>query len=181
MTTGERLIDAAAAVTLRAVGQAVGVSHNTPYRHFKDRAALLAGVAARDLVTFAAIFDEIGRSERPPIEQVREALKSLVTYGEDHPARYHLLFSDPSIGSRGGELELVAMTTFTALSRLVEQAQTSGQLPKLPTAMLTGLIFATVHGLLHFKAGGRMRPEKGLASVVDGADLLLRLLAPARK
>lgn len=46
MTTAKRLIAAASALldaggeeaaTLRAVGHAVGVSHNAPYKHFKDR------------------------------------------------------------------------------------------------------------------------------------------------
>jgi AcrR family transcriptional regulator len=38
-----------AAVTLREVGRLAGVSHNAPYKHFADKQALLAAVAARDL------------------------------------------------------------------------------------------------------------------------------------
>lgn len=55
MTTDKKLIVAAealldaggeSAVTLRAVGSAVGVSHNIPYKHFKGRSAPLAQVRA---------------------------------------------------------------------------------------------------------------------------------------
>jgi AcrR family transcriptional regulator len=54
MTTHKKLIAAAKrlldtggdqAVTLRAVGHACGISHNAPYKHFKNRDALLAAVA----------------------------------------------------------------------------------------------------------------------------------------
>ena len=187
MTTGQRLVEAAtalldrggeAAVTLRAVAHAVGVSHNTPYRHFADRDALLAGVATRDFETLAAAFDEIDLSTRTPIGKVKVALEAFITYGEAHPARYRLLFSDPAIAAAGGRLQAMAMRTFAALARLVAGAQAAGQLPALPTATLTGLIYATVHGLLDLRAGGRMREEKGFSSVVDGVSLLLEIISP---
>lgn len=186
MGTGERLIEAAAAlldkggeaaVTLRAVAQAVGVSHNTPYRHFADRAALLAGVAERDFRGFTVAFHTIERSNQAPMEKVKAALATFVTYGEAHPARYRLLFSDPDIASRGGQLEAVAMETFGAFATLVRMAQEAGPLPALPTATLSGLIYATAHGLLDLKAGGRMREEKGFSNVLDAVSLMLHLIA----
>ena len=186
MGTREKLIDAAAelldeggetAVTLRAVALAVGVSHNAPYRHFADRSALLAGVAERDLRAFTHRFETIGLSDEPPIDKLKSALASFVTYGEAHPARYRLLFSDPDVASRGGQLEAAALQTFKAFANFVHEAQSAGQLPRVPTPQLTGLIYATVHGLLDFQAGGRMRAEKGFTTVLDGASLLLSLIA----
>lgn len=186
MGTGERLIEAAAelldeggeaAVTLRAVAKAVGVSHNAPYRHFADRSELLAGVAERDLREFTVSFNEIESSNRAPIEKVMAVLTAFVTFGEAHPARYRLLFSDPEIASRGGSLEAVAMETFATFARIVRSAQESGHLPELATSTLTSLIYATVHGLLDFKAGGRMKTEKGLSEVMEGVTLMLDLIA----
>lgn len=187
MGTSDKLVDAAAAlldaggeaaVTLRAVAQAVGVSHNAPYRHFADRAALLGSVAERDFRTFSNAFDEIGRSDRTAIGKVTAALEAFITYGEEHPARYRLLFSDPDIASRGGSLETAAMETFAEFSALVAAGQAAGQLPNHPTAALTGLIYATVHGLLDLRAGGRMRQEKGFSNALAGTTLLLDLISP---
>lgn len=186
MGTGERLIEAAAAlldsggeaaVTLRAVAKAVGVSHNAPYRHFADRSELLARVAEQDLRDFTVSFEDIEASSRAPIEKVRAVLTAFINFGEAHPARYRLLFSDPQIASRGGALEAAAMETFETFARIVKSAQESGQLPDLATPTLTSLIYATVHGLLDFKAGGRIRAEKGLSDVLDGATLMLGLIA----
>ena len=186
MGTSEKLIDAAAAlldqggeaaVTLRAVAQAVGVSHNAPYRHFPDRSALLAAVAERDLRAFTADFEAIGRSDRMPMDKVKAALATFIAYGEAHAARYRLLFSDPDIASRGGQLEASALETFAGLARLVQEAQEAGHLPTLPAPTLTGLIYATIHGLLDLRSGRRLRQEKGFTSVLDGASLLLELIS----
>lgn len=189
MTTGNRLIEAAAAlldsggesaVTLRAVAHAVGVSHNAPYRHFVDRAALLAAVAGRDFLVLTDAFAAIDRSKRAPIAKVRDALNALIAYGERYPARYRLLFSDPDIASRGGELENAAMATFAAFARIIAGAQASNDLPALSTPRLTGLLYATVHGLIDLQAGGRLRSEKGLSKAADGVKALLDIIAPRR-
>ena len=186
-TTGYKLVEAAAAlldrggdaaVTLRAVAQAVGVSHNTPYRHFADRAALLAAVAERDFAGLTDTFDAIDRSRRQPLAKVKDALDAFVVYGETYPARYRLLFSDPDIASRGGGLEAAAMRSFAAFAKIIKGAQADGHLPaSMPTATLTGLVFATVHGLLDLQAGGRMREEKGLSKAAAGVAVLLELIA----
>ncbi len=187
MGTKDKLVEAAAAlldeggeaaVTLRAVAQRVGVSHNAPYKHFEDRAALLAGVAEKDFSDFSATFAAIQRSSQPAIEKVEAALEAFVSYGEVHPARYRLLFGDPDIASRGGQLEDVAMQTFADFAALVAGAQETGDLPAVPVATLTSLIYASLHGLLDLRAGGRMRAEKGFTSVRDGVFLLLALIKP---
>ena len=82
LNTGERLVEAAAAlldsggeaaVTLRAVAQAVGVSHSAPYRHFADRAALLAAVAERDFGTLTDAFSAADKTRRKIVVLVPEA------------------------------------------------------------------------------------------------------------
>src|ERR1700734_2749489 len=104
MTTAKRLIAAASAlldaggeeaVTLRAVGQAVGLSHNAPYKHFKDRSALLAAVAMVDFKMLAEAFIGIRQSSSKPTSKLKRALRRMIDYGREHPARYRLLFSNP--------------------------------------------------------------------------------------
>lgn len=189
MTMRERLVEAAAtlldaggdaAVTLRAVGRAAGVSHNAPYRHFADRAALLAGVAERDFMALTDAFAAIGEERGSPLDRFRRALDAFVDYGTANPDRYRLLFGDPAIASHGGGLEATALGTFAAFARLVADAQESRDLPAMDTAALAGLIFASVHGLIDLQSGGRLRAEKGITDGRKGVATLMALLTSPR-
>ena len=85
MKTSERIIESAvklldsggvAAVTLRAVGQASGVSHNAPYKHFENRDALLGAVATREFQKLAATFTAFGRERVQPLTKLKRALQA---------------------------------------------------------------------------------------------------------
>lgn len=184
-TTKERLVAAAsdlldgggqAAVTLRAVAEAVGVSHNAPYRHFRDRSALLAAVAERD-------FDGLRQAFQPAHDQkdARSSLKAavmvMIAYAREHPARYRLLFSDPKLVSVDGTLEIAAFSSFQAFAAIVQRCQAGKILRSIETARMTGLIYATLHGAIDLELGGRAKKAKGLGSIEATVDLLLDLLA----
>ncbi len=184
--TDKKLIAAAAAlldaggesaVTLRAVGNAVGVSHNAPYKHFKDRSALLAAVAIEDFTMLTSVFVGVGQSSSAPLDKLRQALAEVADYGHKHPSRYRLLFSDPGIAAKGGALEEAAMQSFAALASIIAECQSSHNLLEMPNAALTSLLYATVHGLIDLKASGRMRSEKGFTSVDASVELLISLLS----
>lgn len=187
--TGERLVEAAAslldgggiqAVTIRAVAERVGVSHNAHSRHFKDRAALLAAVGARDFAMLTGEFERAGRGRTRPITALKAATKAFIAYGRSHPARYRLLFSDPDIASSGGALEQQATAAFAAFSQLVRAAQHAGDLPPIDPIQLTAILYATLHGLVDIELGGRARAAKGLGDIQRIADLLLEMISTTR-
>jgi AcrR family transcriptional regulator len=186
MSTEKKLVAAAAvlldsggesSVTLRAVGSAVGLSHNAPYKHFKDRSALLAAVAIEDFMMLAEVFASIRQSSSKSLVKLRRALKAFTDYGHKFPARYRLLFSNPNIAAQGGELERAAFQTFGEFAAIVQDCQSTKDLPGIPNAALTGLLFAAVHGLIDLQSGGRMRQEKGLSSVTESVTLLIDVLS----
>ena len=168
-------------MTIRAVAQAVGMSHNAPYKHFEDRSALLRAVALQDFTALTEAFAEVRQLEVAPLTKLKRALAWFVTYGQDYPARYRLLFSDPDIAAQGEELEAAALRSFAEFAAIVQECQEAENLPNVPSAELTGLIYASVHGLLDLEAGGRLRQEKGLVNVHQGVELLVKLLAPVRR
>ena len=188
MRTDQRLVAAAAAlldrggegaVTIRAVAQAVGMSHNAPYKHFEDRKALLRAVAVQDFAALTDAFAEIRQLEAEPLSKLKRALAHFVAYGQAYPARYHLLFSAPELAASdalGDDLEAAALRSFTEFAAIVKECQDAGKLPDMPNAELTGLLYASVHGLIDLQAGGRMRREKGLTDASRGAELLVELL-----
>ena len=186
MKTDERIIESAAAlldsggsaaVTLRAVGRASGISHNAPYKHFANRAALLSAVATRDFQKLAGRFATSAQQHVQPLTKLKRALQAFSEYGRDYPNRYQLLFSDPQIAQQKGELQRAAMASFSAFALIVAECQQAGVLPTVPTPALAGLLYASVHGLIDLEASGRMKTEKGFMNVTAGIALLLKVLA----
>ena len=187
--TDQRLVAAAAslldtggesAVTIRAVAQAVGMSHNAPYKHFEDRSALLRAVAVQDFAMLTNAFVEIRQLQLEPLKKLERALKIFVSYGQDYPARYRLLFSDPNVVMQGDDLEVAAMCSFVECAAIVQECQDANDLPDLPNVDLTGLIYASAHGFIDFQIGERMRKKTGLTDAYKGVELLVKLLRPVR-
>lgn len=183
-TTKQQLVSAAsklldrggqAAVTLRAVAEQVGVSHNAPYRHFRDRNALLAAVAERDFMDLQRAFDAQLGEGRDAETALRNAATALIDYALAHGARYRLLFSDPGLSPEQG-LRSAALGAFQAFSLVVSRCQQDGILPPIDTVSLTGLIYASLHGAIDLELGGRASESKGLGSVQATIGLLFDLL-----
>ena len=166
------------AVTLRAVAHASGISHNAPYKHFKSRDALLAAVATADFAALTNTFKAVRQRRAKPTGKLMQALKVVVDFSVQHPARYRLLFNDPAIAAQKGELEKTAIEAFAEFIAIVRECQGAGTLPDAPDTTIAGLLFATTHGLIALKANGRMHPEKGLHGVENGLETLIQLLAP---
>lgn len=188
-TTKERLVAAASglldaggqsAVTLRAVAEVVGVSHNAPYRHFRDRSALLAAVAERDFNDLKHAFDAKAEDRRDAGSSLKDAAMVLIAYARKHPARYRLLFSDPDLPLGTGPMERAALGAFQAFGSIVQRCQAAGRLRPTEPAKLSGLIYATLHGAIDLELGGRAKEAKGLGSIEATMDLLFDLLVPCR-
>jgi AcrR family transcriptional regulator len=165
------------AVTMRALAEAVGVSHNAPYRHFRDRSSLLAGVAFHDFELLSKAFRSAAADATEGAAALRRAIGAFIAYGRKHPARYRLLFSDPSLPAED-ELKAAAIAPFEIFVRIVVRCQQEGTLPPCDPVRLAGMIFATAHGAIDLEIGGRASGAKGLSSVTDTTELLLRLLKP---
>lgn len=165
------------AVTLRAVAQAVGLSHNAPYKHFDGKRALLVAVAQGCFAEMTAGFAGIVQVEASPLRALKRVIDAYFGFARSHPARYRLLFSDPEIGAARGDLEVEALRTFDAVARLVGDAQGAGELRAGDTAKLTALIYGSIHGLADLELSGRARAAKGMADIGILPMILLDLLA----
>lgn len=166
------------AVTLREVGRLAGVSHNAPYKHFANKEALLAAIAARELNdrrTALAAAIEQGRSAE---KVLRTTLHRYVAWALDHPARFKLTFGAWSIDSE--ELHLAAHHAQTMLVDIVAATQQAGALPPGDPVRLASLLRALAHGAADLASAGHLATDgKGNAGPDDLVDDLLRYLRAA--
>lgn len=185
MNTRKRLVVAAAdlldqggnaALTLRAVAAASGVSHNAPYKHFSTRDDLLAAVAAADLTALADDWREVRETGLDPLGRLLAAIDVVIRLSQEHPARYRLLFASPHIAARGGDVTAAADRALRRFADLVEDCQEAGHLPAAPSNNLAIVLFAATHGLIDADAHGRLRSESGWAEIRTGVRFLVDLL-----
>jgi AcrR family transcriptional regulator len=177
-----RLLDegGVAAVTLREVGRLAGVSHNAPYKHFADKEALLAVVAARDLDRHAELIQQAIKRKRTAQSALSEAMSRYISWALDYPERFRLVFGRWTVGSP--ELIAAAERAQANLVGLVQAAQEAGSLPAADPVRLASLVRSVAHGAADLAASGHLSAEgKGHASPQQLVDDLLAYLKAAVK
>lgn len=145
--------------TVRAAARIAGVSSGAPYRHFADKDALLAAVAARGFEELQAEIDaRMTRAGTSPLARFQVLGEAYVSFALARPGRYSIMFGrsvvDPKVHT---ELKQAADRTFTALSSEVEAAQHAGLLRQdRPAAELTAAAWSMIHGLSDLLLSGRL-------------------------
>jgi AcrR family transcriptional regulator len=135
------------ALKLRAVARRAGVSHGAPYRHFPDREALLAALAAEG-------FAMLGEAQRAAAIAggLRGRGEAYVRFALEHPQRFRLMFGGQVQIARHAALREIAMKVFGGLSGAL-----AAQVPGAQGAADASIAaWALVHGLAHLLMGDRI-------------------------
>jgi AcrR family transcriptional regulator len=133
-----------AALSLRETARRAGVSHNAPYRHFADRDALLAALAAEG-------FAQLGRAlESAGAQGPRARGEAYVRFALEQPQRFRLMFGGLLRLDAHPALREAASATYQALVRAFEPL--AGTLAA-PTAAAAA--WALVHGLAQLLLDGQ--------------------------
>src|SRR2546430_109241 len=166
------------AVTLREVGHRTGVSHNAPYKHFADKEALLAAVAARELDRSSSALSATVAGPWPPGAAVHAGMRGYVAWALEYPQRFKLGYGSWSKGS--DELAAAAGSARALFAGVVPEAQRAGQLPAGDPERLASLLLALAHGAVDLALAGHLSPTgKGRATAAELADDLLGYLRAA--
>ena len=182
-TSSDTLIEAAAilldgggpaAVTLRAVGDAAGVSRGAPYRHFEGKTQLLAAVASRELDRLTGIFN---RGKDPAGDlAVEAAMVAYLKWALRYPERFRLTFGRWETEDRG--LGAATGRTRQIFIQAVSRAQRSGELPVGDPHRLGTLLLCAVHGIADLALAGHLSP--GRTGRADARALVADLFAHLR-
>src|SRR5580704_10076992 len=81
--------------TLREVARRAGVSHNAPYRHFKDKDDLLAAVAAEGFDRLTASMKAAMETGASAADRLRLAGKGYVEFAMRSPQHLLIMFETP--------------------------------------------------------------------------------------
>jgi AcrR family transcriptional regulator len=90
-----------AGFTFAEAARQAGVSPAAPYRHFRDRDALLAEVARNGFDRFAARLDMAWNNGVPtPLSAFENVGRAYLAFAREEPASYAVMFEAMTIGSK---------------------------------------------------------------------------------
>ncbi|MBV6657686.1 MAG: WHG domain-containing protein [Devosiaceae bacterium] len=145
-------------LSLRKLAAAAGVSHNAPYMHFRDKAALLDGVAAQGFADVGhAIAEAGGRhafTEADWRPRMKAGLLAYIAFAQARPALYALMHQPKPDGD--GISATAGQQTLAALQRALEAGQLLGHVRADDGALLALWVWTTLHGLAGLTGSARL-------------------------
>ena len=145
-------------LTLRTVGEKLGVSRTALYRHFSDKQALLAAVGREGFrmlrLALTDAWDQHGRG-REGFEAMGMAY---VNFAVTHPAHYRVMFGRfvESCAKDTAFVEEATSAFQVLVDSLVEQQQ-AGLVRKDDPLLIARLVWSFVHGIAMLVIDGQFR------------------------
>lgn len=145
-------------LSLRGLATGLGVSHGAPYRHFKNKTALLEAIAITGFTALQEICQEAEyRFPEDPRKQLYEAGMGYIFYIARNPEIADLMFR-PGLSQNhsGEELRQAVDAAIGSLATIIENGKQHRLYADHDTMDLVLTSLSTVHGLAMFIAGGML-------------------------
>ena len=136
-------------LSLRELAREIGVGHNAPYRHFKNKTDLLEALAAHGFyILTSTTNDAIAKHPNDPEQQLFETGFSLIYLAINQPELFNMMFGGiVSLHQCGSELRTAANNAIGCLVQIVAAGQKAGIFREGDTMALTLAAMSMVHGL----------------------------------
>jgi AcrR family transcriptional regulator len=151
LAEARRLIAAqgADAFKVREAARGVGVTHRAVYRHFADKRALLAELAAEGFDALRSRLEQAAAkaTTADPIDRVRRIGAAYVAFALDDPTRFHLMFG-PRLNEdrRFPELEESIAGTLSLVQGTLRSGIDAGAIRDDDPQHLALSLWTAVHG-----------------------------------
>lgn len=160
-------------LSLRALARDTGVSQTAPYRHFADKNALLASLAAEGYRRLTEATTGEADRQQDPLARLLCSGRGYIQFARQNPELYKLMFG-PLVEKPENYAELTeaGSVSFQSIMALVVGAAEAGLLVNEPPMLLAMSVWSGVHGIASLWIDGLYGcVHSGLTDerVVDGA------------
>ncbi len=149
-----------AGFTFAEAARAAGVSPAAPYRHFRDRDALLADIARQGFQAFARALESAWGAGKPNVRVAFERVgRAYLHFARTEPAYFAAMFESGLCGADYPEMALEGERAFAVLRTACDAILETMPKDKRPPAMMMALhIWSLSHGIAAlFARGDRSR------------------------
>ncbi|MDA1097895.1 MAG: TetR/AcrR family transcriptional regulator [Proteobacteria bacterium] len=131
------------------VTRAVGVSPAAPYRHFRDRDALMADIARRGFDRFAIALSQAWQNGQPdPLTALKAVGQAYLAFARDEPAYFAAMFEARTPTGSSRELVQATERAFDVLRQACEALIAELPNGKRPPVLMMSLhVWAMAHGI----------------------------------
>jgi AcrR family transcriptional regulator len=143
------------ALSIREVARRAKVTHQAPYHHFKDRAAILAAIANEG---FALLRESMitARDAAPVDQRIMGCGVGYFRFAVAHRAHFRIMFRSESHGPQQPELRAASIAALQILIECVVAAQAAKLAPAGDPTPLVVTLWSAAHGLASLWVDGAM-------------------------
>ena len=168
------------AFTLREVARRAGVSHNAPYRHFRDKEELMRAVATEGYRELTVAMEDAARKQPRAVDRLKHAGLAYIEFALRRPEHFAVMFDAPLSERRHFDSIATAKEAFSALVGLVKDAQQSGELAPGDSGEYALLAWTMVHGVAKLAITGRL-PYRSKSGILKFGSFVIDQSLPARR
>jgi AcrR family transcriptional regulator len=143
--------------TLTETARRAGVSAAAPYRHFADKAELLATVAEQGFIELHADLAAAADAVTEPKARVIELGRVYVRWAITHRDRYQVMFGAEIAKEDHPTLAVAAEQAFGDLLDAITRCQEAGIVKAHDPREIAGPLWSLVHGVASLAIGGELR------------------------
>jgi AcrR family transcriptional regulator len=146
-------------LTLRGVGNTLGVSRTALYRHFTDKAALLAAVAAEGFRMLRAELTGSWERAGHGLRGLQAMGEAYVRFALAHPSHYRVMFGADISDVEHAELAQEGAGAFQVLVDAITELQEQRLAHRDDPRQMALFVWATTHGVAMLAIDGRLGRE----------------------
>ncbi|MDM8535605.1 TetR/AcrR family transcriptional regulator [Desulfobacterales bacterium HSG17] len=159
-------------VSMRELGQRLGVSRSAPYRHFSDKSALLCTIAEQG---FKELTDQINitnaQNANNPLNLITMVGIAYVKFALANPVHYRMMFGNEIVErKRTPELIRLVEEAFNSILKIINSCQAEGLVKPLNPYIVANTFWSITHGISTLLMDGQIQAAnafKGLPALTQ--------------
>ncbi len=143
--------------TLTEAARRAGVSAAAPYRHFSDKASLLATVAEQGFLELHTALTAASEAATDPGARLIGIGRAYVRWAVAHPDHYRVMFGADTDKAAHPSLAAAAGQAFDNLLDAITRCQEAGMMGGRAPLQIAGPLWSLVHGVASLAIDGELR------------------------